>query len=196
MSSHHFVKEGQEPSVWVIGNSYSEEVLGTLLEWSPKVIASIDAADKLFSLQIKIDQIIIPEEDWMKKDFYTALYPLEWTVYPDVQRYMLDTMQKFDSAFYFVGLSNEVIQQYFEQSPLSIRHQMIGISENHKWICPLSAWSKWFSKDKTFHLTGNIEDWEISGEIEIHGQQIISKKDQLIQFQNKKSNCIVEEIAK
>jgi thiamine pyrophosphokinase len=59
MSSHHIVREKQEPALLVLGiDNFEEELLGQLLEWSPTVITTPDTAEKLDSLGIKIDWII------------------------------------------------------------------------------------------------------------------------------------------
>ncbi len=59
MSSHHVVREKQEPALLVLGvDTFDEELLGQLLEWSPTVIATPQTAEKLDSLGIKIDWII------------------------------------------------------------------------------------------------------------------------------------------
>ncbi|WP_184543910.1 thiamine diphosphokinase [Mucilaginibacter sp. FT3.2] len=59
MSSHHIVREKQEPALLVLGmNNFEEELLGQLLEWSPTVITTPDTAEKLNSFGIKVDWII------------------------------------------------------------------------------------------------------------------------------------------
>lgn len=59
MSSHHVVREKQEPALLVLGmNNFSTEMLGQLLEWSPTVIVTADMADVIDSHGIKIDWII------------------------------------------------------------------------------------------------------------------------------------------
>lgn len=59
MSSHHIVREKQEPALLVLGlDNFDEELLGQLLEWSPTVITTPRTAEKLNSLGIKIDWII------------------------------------------------------------------------------------------------------------------------------------------
>jgi thiamine pyrophosphokinase len=58
MSSHHFVKEKQEPAVLIYtGDDLSENILGELLEWSPVVCAHENALSDLRKLEIKIDII-------------------------------------------------------------------------------------------------------------------------------------------
>jgi thiamine pyrophosphokinase len=62
MSSHHIVREKQEPALLLLGvNNFSDELLGQLLEWSPTVIATPLVAEQINSYEIKIDVIIADE---------------------------------------------------------------------------------------------------------------------------------------
>lgn len=59
MSSHHVVREKQEPALLVLGlNGFADELLGQLLEWSPTVITTPQTAEVLNAYGIKIDWII------------------------------------------------------------------------------------------------------------------------------------------
>ena len=59
MSSHHIVREKQEPALLVLGlHNFSFELLGQLLEWSPTVIATEETAEKLDADQIKVDWLL------------------------------------------------------------------------------------------------------------------------------------------
>jgi thiamine pyrophosphokinase len=59
MSSHHIVREKQEPALLVLGlDNFDDEQLGQLLEWSPTLIVTPDIAEKLNAYGIKIDCII------------------------------------------------------------------------------------------------------------------------------------------
>jgi thiamine pyrophosphokinase len=59
MSSHHVVREKQEPALLVLGlDNFPDELLGQLLEWSPTVIATPQTDEALIAYGIKIDWII------------------------------------------------------------------------------------------------------------------------------------------
>jgi thiamine pyrophosphokinase len=59
MSSHHIVREKQEPALLVLGlKNFSSELLGQLLEWNPTVITVPQTAQILHENGIKIDWII------------------------------------------------------------------------------------------------------------------------------------------
>jgi thiamine pyrophosphokinase len=56
MSSHHIVREKQEPALIIAnGESCDEELLGQLLEWSPFVLVLDQAIYRVLDLGIKID---------------------------------------------------------------------------------------------------------------------------------------------
>jgi thiamine pyrophosphokinase len=64
MSSHHIVREKQEPALLVLGlNNFPEELLGQLLEWSPTVIVTPETAEKVDACGIKIDWVIADSID-------------------------------------------------------------------------------------------------------------------------------------
>jgi thiamine pyrophosphokinase len=59
MSSHHIVREKQEPALLVLGlDNFDDEQLGQLLEWSPTLITTAFTAEKLNAYGIKVDWII------------------------------------------------------------------------------------------------------------------------------------------
>ncbi len=59
MSSHHIIREGQEPALIIAnGESCSNELLGQLLEWSPFVVVLDGAINRVLELGIKIDVLL------------------------------------------------------------------------------------------------------------------------------------------
>lgn len=59
MSSHHIVREKQEPALYLHElENFNEEYLGQLLEWSPTVLVVADEYEKVESLGIKVDVVI------------------------------------------------------------------------------------------------------------------------------------------
>jgi thiamine pyrophosphokinase len=59
MSSHHIVKDKQEPALIIAnGEACSEEKLGQLLEWSPFVVVLDGAIKRVCDLKIKADVLL------------------------------------------------------------------------------------------------------------------------------------------
>ena len=59
MSSHHIVREKQEPALIIAnGEACSFDLLGQLLEWSPFVVVLDQAIHRVIELGIKIDVLL------------------------------------------------------------------------------------------------------------------------------------------
>ncbi len=64
MSSHHIVREKQEPALLVLGmEQFTDELLGQLLEWSPTLIVTADTVEKLNAAGIKVDIVVDSSAD-------------------------------------------------------------------------------------------------------------------------------------
>jgi hypothetical protein len=57
MSSHHFVKEGQEPALLIL-DALTYDVAGPLLEWAPLVVVVQPALEDVLLWNIKIDAVL------------------------------------------------------------------------------------------------------------------------------------------
>lgn len=59
MSSHHFVRDRQEPTLLVAnGDACSQDLLTSLLEWCPYILALDGAYDRLRGLNIAVDAVL------------------------------------------------------------------------------------------------------------------------------------------
>jgi thiamine pyrophosphokinase len=59
MSSHHIVRDDQEPALIIAnGEACHEELLGQLLEWQPLVIVLDSAIERVIDLDIKVDVLL------------------------------------------------------------------------------------------------------------------------------------------
>ncbi|MFY7739746.1 MAG: thiamine diphosphokinase [Flavobacterium sp.] len=79
MSSHHIVRDDQEPALIIAnGASCSFELLGQLLEWSPIVVVLDNAIDRVLQLNIKIDVLLGDFDDDFNPEIYKEKqFPLE-----------------------------------------------------------------------------------------------------------------------
>jgi len=62
VSSHHFVKEGQEPAL-ILAEAFSITQVSYLLEWAPLVVTLPDALDSVLMWRIKTDVVLLPAAD-------------------------------------------------------------------------------------------------------------------------------------
>lgn len=79
MSSHHIVRDDQEPALIIAnGASCSAELLGQLLEWSPFVIVLDSAIERVLDLNIKIDVLLGDFDRGFNPEYYKERhYPIE-----------------------------------------------------------------------------------------------------------------------
>ena len=79
MSSHHIVRDDQEPALIIAnGASCSFDLLGQLLEWSPIVVVLDNAIDRVLQLDIKVDVLLGDFDNDFDPEIYKEnQYPLE-----------------------------------------------------------------------------------------------------------------------
>ena len=96
MSSHHIVRDDQEPALIIAnGASCNPELLGQLLEWSPLVIVLDSAMKRVLELGIKVDVLLGDFDRGFDPNFYKEKqYPLEIVHTPDQNK--TDLEKAFD----------------------------------------------------------------------------------------------------
>jgi hypothetical protein len=119
MSSHHIVKEKQEPALYIhqLGD-FDTEYLGQLLEWSPTLIVNAGEYEKIISLGLKVDLVLNGVDSTFSQehtrtimgpgdDFNTALNYLISEKYPAVN--IIAAENKLKDLLYYVPLINIVL---------------------------------------------------------------------------------------
>jgi thiamine pyrophosphokinase len=96
MSSHHIVRDDQEPALIIAnGESCSSELLGQLLEWSPIVIVLDSAIERVLELGIKVDVLLGDFDRGFDASYYKEKqYPLEIVYAPNQNK--TDLEKAFD----------------------------------------------------------------------------------------------------
>lgn len=96
MSSHHIVRDDQEPALIIAnGAACNPELLGQLLEWSPLVIVLDSAIERVVDLGIKVDVLLGDFDRGFDPEIYkTTQYPIEIIHTPDQDK--TDLEKAFD----------------------------------------------------------------------------------------------------
>jgi len=96
MSSHHIVRDDQEPALIIAnGASCNPELLGQLLEWSPLVIVLDSAMVRVMELDIKVDVLLGDFDRGFDPEIYKiSQYPIEIVHAPDQNK--TDLEKAFD----------------------------------------------------------------------------------------------------
>lgn len=96
MSSHHIVRDDQEPALIIAnGASCQPELLGQLLEWSPLVVVLDSAIERVMELDVKVDVLIGDFDRGFDYEKYrTEQFPIEIIHAPDQNK--TDLEKAFD----------------------------------------------------------------------------------------------------
>ena len=96
MSSHHIVRDDQEPALIIAnGAACSQQLLSELLEWSPFVMVLDAAMERVMQMDLKVDVLLGDFDDGFDASFYrTAQYPIEIVHTPDQNK--TDLEKAFD----------------------------------------------------------------------------------------------------
>ena len=102
MSSHHVIRDEQEPALIIAnGESCSFELMGELLEWSPLVVVLDSAIHRVLELNIKVDVLLGDfDRDFDAEKIREQQYPIEIIHTPDQDK--TDLEKAFD---YLIGRS-------------------------------------------------------------------------------------------
>ena len=96
MSSHHIVRDDQEPALIIAnGASCSSELLGQLLEWSPIVVVLDSAITRVIELGIKVDVLLGDfDRNFNAEKYKNSQYPIEIVYTPNQNK--TDLEKAFD----------------------------------------------------------------------------------------------------
>ena len=157
MSSHHIVREKQEPALVVLGlDNFPDELLGQLLEWSPTVIATANTAELLVSKGTKIDWIITDGTDEALQPHVKLLSAGGGNLSDSALKYL--TENEYPSVNIVTDeLNLDDYMHFANRIDLVIFHE-------HQKIYPVtSGFSKWKPAGDVIKLLGNADHLETKG---------------------------------
>lgn len=201
MSSHHIVRDDQEPALIIAnGAACSPELLGQLLEWSPFVIVLDSAIERVFELGIKVDVLLGDfDRDFNPEYYREKQYPLEIIYTPDQDKTDLEKgleylIEKGHKAANIVWATGKRADHTITNITNLVRYReklKIVIFDDHSRIFLLPKhFQKWYPKDSIISL---IPIGEVSG---IHSDNLFYplKNDTLtIGFRTGSSNHVKED---
>ena len=165
MSSHHFVKEQQEPAVFILDvEGISFETVAPLLEWSPTLLVAQEAVEVVLSWGIKIDLILATssfQED--NRHLLEEQYPLRFLTVSALSgldeglHYLLASQHK---AVHLVGVHHQNHQELEEKTS----HLDLTLVDGDWKYYPVKGgkFSKWFAASEIQILAAENQPLEIS----------------------------------
>ena len=163
MSSHHIVRDDQEPALIIAnGASCSMELLGQLLEWSPIVVVLDNAIDRVLQLDLKVDVLLGDFDDNFNPELYKEKqFPLEIVHTPNQDK--TDLEKAFD---YLIEKNHKAVNVVWATGKradhtitnitniVSYRDKLkIVILDDHSKVFLLSKkFQKWYPKNTIISL--------------------------------------------
>lgn len=144
MSSHHFVKEGQEPAL-LIAEALSFELAEPLLEWAPLVVVCDTALDEVLHWGIKID-VVLGEASQVQslQDKMMEQAPVKILSYqPDED--------PLENALHFliaskntaVNIMTSAVKNRLHLAKKFSQIQIVLMDHNYKWSLHTHPFEKW-----------------------------------------------------
>ena len=163
MSSHHIVRDDQEPALIIAnGAACSNELLGQLLEWSPLVIVLDAAIERVLELGIKVDVLLGDFDRGFNPDFYKeSQYPIEIVHTPDQEKTDLEKafdyviMRKIPAANVVWATGKRADHTVTNITMIAKYREMLKIVlfDDHSKIFLLpNKFEKWYAKNSILSL--------------------------------------------
>ena len=159
MSSHHFVKEKQEPALYIHSNdTLNLELLAQLLEWSPYVIVDEHTLYMINHEPIKIDLVVQQElsiDDinlWIDNQSDVKVFKVNKET--NKLQAVLDYLEKEQHFAISLVACND---KSFEA--LSLHNHKLDIiqySNNYKGFYINNRFSKWMQKDAVLEINNDF----------------------------------------
>lgn len=172
MSSHHIIREKQEPALLVLGlDNFTDELLGQLLEWSPTLIVTPLIAEKLNSLGIKIDWIVGNDINNIQSDI-KQLPVGTGTVITSALNYL--TEQGYSAV--------NIVTDEFELKdylPFADKINLVIFYDQQKIFAVNSGFSKWKPAGEQIKLLSSPHNLQTGGLEKVFDSEFKTKADGL-----------------
>lgn len=158
MSSHHIVRDEQEPAVLIteIEKVYWPSIQ-QLLGWAPTVIVFEECVDEVLLAGIKIDVVICKKDNLSElKERLITQQPIKFVLKKNEDA--ISTAVEYLVNKTYKGVN--IIGGFDQKKSIAINYRIIAIwyDINYRYILSNSAqFQKWMVKDHAFYL-GSIEE--------------------------------------
>lgn len=141
MSSHHIIRDEQEPPVLIFQLNDNWEALSEILGWSPILIIAPSLKETFELKQTKIDGFLHKDEELAKPNKHDLIYDYSH-LHNDLLRWIEERNCTAINIFCDFNITNNLFNQ-FKDRDLSI--PIIFFTEKGKYIMkPNSSFKKWY----------------------------------------------------
>jgi thiamine pyrophosphokinase len=175
MSSHHIVREKQEPALLILNlEGFKYENLGQILEWSPTVIVLQDIYELADSLAFKIDAVITNDPNFRTQE-NTKLIITDSDPVEDAFKFLLG--EQYSAV-------NVIAREFIlKDYALFVDDIDIVVFIGNKKIFPVrSGFSKWQPKGEQILVMHEVHNLQFSGLRKLEDHIFETEKDGFYSF--------------
>ncbi len=201
MSSHHIVKDDQEPALIIAnGAMCNEELIGQLLEWSPFVVVLDSAIERVLKLGVKIDVLLGDfDRGFNPNQYLESQYPLEIVHTPnqnktDLEKALDFLIEKGHKAVNIIWATGKRADHTITNITNIVRYRnqlKIVILDDHSKVFLLpNRFDKWYPKNTKLSL---IPIGKVTG---IHSKNLfypLNNDELTIGYKTGSSNHVTED---
>lgn len=170
MSSHHIVREKQEPALLIMQlENFSQENLGQLLEWSPTVIVNAPVYQQAEALGIKIDAVISRESKF-NRQHHTRIILTENSALEDGLKFLVGEQYQAVNVI----TNNFKLKDYL----FFAEHINLAVYTPEKKIFSVkSGFSKWQARNQGIEILQEVDELQTSGLKTLGPNRYVTQKD-------------------
>jgi hypothetical protein len=153
MSSHHFVKEGQEPALFVL-DALPFAVAAPLLEWAPLVLVAESALEHVLEWGIKIDvALATPGQAQHAAQILSEQAPVTIAELLKGESFLTKGLSVLGDRGQTAVNILSTADAFEEAAKFSSRFQVCILQETLKWSAiPSGQFEKWYPGGVRLHL--------------------------------------------
>ena len=196
MSSHHFVKEEQEPAL-ILGIAHLPDYLSDLLEWAPTTIVLEDAVEETLDKGFKVDAVISVSDHVSVVERFDHQRPLTFFQASSsleairvALRHLSKGGQKAVNIVYgdFDSIRT-VVDDFLSQLDINVFIKGLRYS-----YCKAGFLQKWLAKDDAFEVFNETSIASISSNLHRNGKQLTVIEDGIARIEAHEPFWICERI--
>lgn len=157
MSSHHFVREGQEPALLIL-DAISFDAAGPLLEWVPLVLVEAMTLEKVLAWGIKVD-VVLAEQGSLFQPLaeYGPVEQISYQPGSCLSTALSYLNEKKHQAVTVLTIDKSVFNTAIQYQTLAINL----IDERHRWVYVRTRFDKWYPAQTELQVVKTDENQTI-----------------------------------
>lgn len=194
MSSHHIIRDEQEPALLLQDTACcSYELIQQLLEWSPSLAVTEEVIPEVLNWGIKIEIVFCRSENMvylmrqLQNQIPVEIVPLHGLSYLEKAIHFF-AEKKYPALNIISAFDKESIPQELPEKPV-----LMFFDQDYKiFYCRQGKWSKWVASNAVFRMYTPTE-FE-SENLTLHGSDLYPAKEGFVKIHAKQPFWLAEKV--